>query len=347
MPNRALVYLACGALTVGPTVGAFAATGSPAAPASPATTTTAPPPAHAEGAALEIKDLLGIGHTTADAGNGSSSAKANALEVGGKPLIDGTTGGTQSGNGTSQGALLDTGATPLGRLQLTPWQASAASGNGTSSADAEAALARAYLVDPTVLNVAILQSSSHAKYDSTGSTGSASSDGAVVDLGNGALNVDLLHAESSSDGKGGTSYLASVNGNEIGTSDQANGQCTVTVPQVVSLSCLTASGGPASTTASSAVGTATVGAGQGSGEIVGTGTQGGKVAASAANGNSGADGQSDDHTRVLGEKIPQTGASLPFTGSEVAPLAALAALAVAAGAWLQQLGRRRRSSARA
>jgi hypothetical protein len=355
MPNRALVYLACGALTVGPAVGAFAATGATTSTPSTAgatttSTTTPPPPAHADAAALQIQNLLAVGHTTADAGNGSSSATANAVEVGGKPLIDGTTGGTQKGNGSSHGALLDTGATPLGQLQLTPWQASASSSGSTSSSDADAALARAYLLDPTILNAAILQSSSHARYDgASGSTGNASSDGAVVDLGNGALDVDLLHAESSSNGTGGSSYLASVNGNQIGTSDQANGQCTLSVPQVVSLSCLSASGGPTSTSASSAVGTATIGDGQGSGQVVGTSTKGGKVAPSASSGN-GASGQSDDRTKVLGEKIPAAGSSsssLPFTGSDIAPLGAIAALALAAGSWFHQVGRRRRSTARA
>lgn len=364
MPNRALIYLACGALTVGPAVGAFAATDAsvphagspPAATAQPQTrtaprsqaatsaTSTPAPPGHAEAAALELQNLLAVGHTTADAGPSSSSATANAVEVGGKPLIDGTTGGTQSGNGTSHGALLDTGKTPLGQLQLTPWQAATTSSNGTGSADADAALARLYLLDPTVLNASVLQSSSHAHYDSSGSSGQASSDGAVVDAGNGALSVDLLHADSSSNGTGASSYLASINGNQIGTSNQANGGCTLSVPDVVSLSCLTASGGPASTTATSAVGTADIANGQAGGTLVGTKSSGAKTANTSP--KSGATGQNDDRTRVEGEKFPSRNSgssSLPFTGSDAAPIAAIAVLAVAGGAWFQQLGRRRRA----
>lgn len=357
MPNRALVYLACGAMAVGPAVGAFAAAGTSTAPAGAgtatqdapasqpaATTTTAAPPAHAEAAALLIDGLLAIGHTTADAGPDSSSASANALEVGGKPLIDGTTGGTQKGNGTSSGALLDTGLTPLGQLQLTPWKASASGGNGSSSSDADAALARLILIDPSVLKASVLQSSSHANYTSSGSTGSATSDGAVVDAGNGALTVDLLHAESSSSGSGGSSYLASINGNQIGTSGQANGGCTLTVPQVISLSCLTASGGPGSSTASSAVGTATIADGQApGGELVASKSSGAKAP-------SGVTGQSPDGTRVKGEKFPSprsaSSSSLPLTGGDVAPLGAIAALAVAAGAWVQQVAGRRRRDVR-
>lgn len=351
MPKRALVYLACGAIAVGPALGAFAAAG-PSTPAgaagagkatdssaTPATsTTTAAPPAHAEAAALLIDGVIGVGHTTADAGPDSSSASANAVELGGKPLIDGTTGGTQKGSGSSNGALLDTGSTPLGQLQLTPWQASAAGSNGSSSSDADAALARVILVDPSVLKASVLQSSSHARYDSSGSSGSATSDGAVVDAGNGALTVDLLHAESSSSGSGGSSYLASINGNEIGTSDQANGSCTLTIPQLIALSCLTASGGPGSSTASSAVGTATIADGQ---------LPGGQLVASKSSGAKVATGQSPDGTRVKGEKFPSparasSGSSLPLTGSNVAALGAIAALAVAAGAWIQQVAGRRR-----
>jgi hypothetical protein len=358
---KTLVYLACGAMAVGPAVGAFAATDTSVAggaagastatprnaPAShPAGPTTPAPPGHAEAAALLIDGLIGVGHTTADAGPDSSSATANAVEVGGKPLIDGTTGGSRTGNGSGNGALLDTGTTPLGQLQLTPWQASASSANGSSSSDADAALARAILVDPTVANASILQSSSHARYTSTGSTGNASSDGAVVDAGNGALTADLLHAESSSSGSGGTSYLASVNGNQIGTSDQANGGCTLTVPQVLSLSCLTASGGPASTTASSAVGTATIADGQAPGaQLVAGKSSGAKV-------DTGTTGQSPDATQVKGEKFrspssASSSSSLPFTGGDAAPMAALAALAVAAGAWVQQVAGRRRRDVRA
>ena len=356
MPKRALVYLACGAIAVGPAVGAFAAEDTAAPPgaagASPATdpsatgTTTAAPPAHADAAALLIDGVIGVGHTTADAGPSSSSASANAVEVGGKPLIDGTTGGTQKGNGSSSGALLDTGSTPLGQLQLTPWQANASGGNGSSSSDADAALARVILGNPSVAKASVLQSSSHARYDASGSSGSATSDGAVVDAGGGALTVDLLHAESSSSGSGGSSYLASINGNQIGTSGQANGGCTLTVPQVISLSCLTASGGPGSTTATSAVGAATIADGQApGGQLVASKSSGAKV-------STGATGQSPDSTRVKGEKFParqraSSSSSLPFTGGDVAPLAALAALAVAAGAWVQQVAGRRRRDVRA
>lgn len=390
MPRRVLLYLACGVLTAGPAIGAFASTSTPspagataagtptqsAAPQPPApdtrpaahraaasertqprssartasspraadatsTATTPAPPAHADAAALLIGGLLGIGHTSADAGPTSSAATANAIELGGNPLIPGTTGGTQSGNGTSKGALLDTGATPLGQLMLAPWQASSSSSNGTSSADADAALARLYVVDPKTLDVSVLQSTSHARYDGSGSSGSASSDGAVVNLGDGALTVDLLHAESAS-GSTGSSYLLGINGNDIGTSQQANGGCVLTLPQVLSLSCLTASGGPAATTASSAVGALTVGTGQVTGEVVGTKSAGAHAPA-ATNANSGPrSGQRNDQTRVQGEKLRHTSASsLPFTGAELTSLFGVAAVVLAGGAWLQQIARRR------
>ena len=184
MPNRALIFLATGALTVVPSLGALATTASasevPAPPSSTTTsttsdsststdttTTTPPPPGHAEGYALLVDPLLAIGHSSADATSTGGSATGNAVELGGAPLIDGTTGGTQKGAGKKNGALLDTGVTPLGQLQLTPWSAAVTSTSAGSTADGDAALLRLFLVDPTVLRAAVLQSTSHAEYNST------------------------------------------------------------------------------------------------------------------------------------------------------------------------------------
>jgi hypothetical protein len=53
---------------------------------------------------------------------------------------------------------------------------------------------------------------------------------------------------------------------------------------------------------------------------------------------------------VAGEKTTSDGvsssSSLPFTGGDIVPLTAIATLFAAAGAWLQQVGRRRRVTAR-
>lgn len=335
MPNRALVHLAVGALTVVPALGVLPGAANAdelPAPAPAGTTATAPPPGSAEAYALLIDPLLAVGHTKATAG-GSSSATANALEVNGDPLVDGTTGGTQSGAGSKHGALLDSGVTPLGQLELTPWSATVTSTSSGSTADSDAALLRLFFVDPTVLRAAVLQSHSHAQSDSSGSSSSSSSDGAVLNAGDGALDVHVLHAESSSGSKG-SSYLVDVNGNKVGTSDDANGSCAVDVPGVVSLSCLTATGGTAGTVtnAGAAVGHATLGSGQAGGTVVGTQASGQK--ATLGSGTAPTSSQ-------RGSSASSSGASgLPFTGSDLPPVVALGALLLAAGAWLQQSSRR-------
>jgi hypothetical protein len=336
MPNRALVHLAVGALTVVPALGALpgvAAADTPTAPRATQTTAdTSPPPGNAEAYALLIDPLLAVGHTSATAGSSSGSATGNALEVGGEPLIDGMTGGTQQGAGSKQGSLLDTGVTPLGQLQLTPWSAAVTSTSSGTSSDSDAALLKLFLVDPGMLRVAVLHSHSHAEANSAGSSSSSSSDGAEVNAGDGALDVHLLHSESSSS-SGSSSYLIGVNGNEIGTSDDADGNCAVEVPGVVALSCLTATGGTAGTAsnAGAAVGDATIGSGQAGGTVAGTHASGNKA---TLGGGTTPTSSSNGSTASTG------GSSLPFTGATLPPLVAIGALLLAAGAWLQQSMRR-------
>jgi hypothetical protein len=338
MPNRALVHLAVGALTVLPTCGVLAGTATaaerpaPAPATAPQTTadSTAPPPGEAEAYALLIDPLLAVGHTKATANGSSGSASGNAVELGGEPLIDGMTGGSQQGAGSKQGSLLDTGVTPLGQLQLTPWSATVTSAGTGSTSDGDAALLRMFLIDPTMLRAALLQSHSHAESGSEGSSSSSSSDGAVVNAGDGALDVHVLHAESSSK-TGGSSYLLDINGNQVGTSDDANGSCAVAVPDVVALSCLTATGGTAgaASTAGAAVGEATLGSGQAGGTVAGTKASGRTV--TQGSGTAPTSGASSSGNSSGG---------LPFTGTSFPPFLALGAFALAAGAWLQQAGRR-------
>jgi hypothetical protein len=332
MPNRALTHLAVGALAVLPVCGLAgpALAGERAPLSGDQSTSSTPPPGTAEANALLVDPLLAIAHTRATAGNGSGSATGNAVELGGEPLVEGMTGGTQQGAGSSEGSLLDTGVTPLGQLQLTPWGATVTSTGDKTTADGDAALLRLFLVDPTVLRAAVLQSHSHAESDSNGTSSSSSSDGATVDAGDGALSIGVLHAESSSS-SGGHSYLVSVNGNEIGSSDDANGSCALDVPSVVSLSCLTATGGPGA--AAAAVGEATLGGGQAGGTVVGTKATGQAVTQGSGPAPTTASASSD------------SSGALPFTGSSLPPIVALGTFAVAAGAWLQQASRRMRGTA--
>ncbi|MGH9010486.1 MAG: hypothetical protein ACRDYF_11675, partial [Acidimicrobiia bacterium] len=86
-------------------------------------------------------------------------------------------------------------------------------------------------------------SESEASWTDTRSTGSAFSNGVEVSVLD-AVDVVLLHSEVTTEGKG-HSYLVGLNGTEIGTDDQLGKSplCALTLPSVLSLSCLTASGG--------------------------------------------------------------------------------------------------------
>jgi hypothetical protein len=325
--NRALVRLAVGAVTLVPAVGAL--------PGLAYAADTPPPPGKAEGYALLVNPLLAVGHTSATAGSSGGTATGNAVELGGEPLIDGTTGGTQSGAGSKHGSLLDTGVTPLGQLEVTPWSATVTSTGSGTTADGDAALLRLFLLDPTVLRAAVLQSHSHAESNDSGTSGSSSSDGAYVNAGDGGLEVTVLHAESSSK-SGGSSYLVGINGNNIGTSDDANGQCAVSVPDVASLSCLSASGGAAAagtpSQAGASVGDATLGSGQAGGTVAGT-----KSSGQAATLGSGTTAPAAGNN---GSSTSAGGSDLPFTGTDLVPFGAVGAFLLAAGAWVTQAGRR-------
>jgi hypothetical protein len=202
---------------------------------------TPAPPGTAEAVAADIAGILTIGHTTVEATTAGGTATANALELGGEPPAE-QFGGTQEGLGSKEGALLDTGVTPLGRLAVTPWKAEVVSEEGCNKAYGEAALARAMLIDEDTLTVDVLQSSSRARHCGSESTGTSSSDGAVVNLGGGALTLILLHSGVAT-GATGESYAASINGDAILSDEQASGACGIEVPGVLGLQCLMVGGG--------------------------------------------------------------------------------------------------------
>src|SRR3954453_3823027 len=279
--RRATLALALAPVIAGPAAGAFAATGT-GPPATTSTSTQSPSGAHsaptgqqlsgqsagqqqtstqapaadAHATAANVLNLLKIGDTTAHSGGDGSSANADAISIAGNTLIADKTGGSQTKPGSSSGALIDTGTTPLGSLAVTPWSASSTQSEDSTSAAAEAALLHLTLIDSKTLDVYLLHSQSQSSRTSGESHSSSTSDGASANLGDGALDVKVLHSDSSSDGKG-SSYLLSINGNEIGSSDQANGQCAIDAPPLATLTCLDASGGNGSSTADTA--TATLG----------------------------------------------------------------------------------------
>jgi hypothetical protein len=225
---------------------ALAAPGTALAQEAP--TTTPAGDGSASAVAAEIEGVAAAGETEARAGQNDAEATANALSLGGEPPSEQFGGSTKSdGDSDASGGLLDTGDTPLGRLQLTPWEAHTRSASATNgncrTAQGRAAVARLTLIDKDTLDVNLLQSQSDARHCGLKSFGAASSDGATVALGGeGGLLLTLLHTDVATDDDGNT-YLVSINDNEILTGEQAGGQCALEVPGLLGLTCLTVGGG--------------------------------------------------------------------------------------------------------
>jgi hypothetical protein len=198
------------------------------------------PPGHASGVAAQVGSILDISKTGATADSGAPSAEASVLRLGGQPLLN--LGGTQHGDGDTGGSLLDTGSSLPARLQVAPWHAAADGTRGpTRHARGTAALARADV--QKLITVGVLTSDSEASYTDEKSTGRAVTDGVQLGILD-AIRVVLLHSEVSSEGRG-HSYLVGLNGTEIGTDDQLGKSplCALNAPSLLSLSCLTATGG--------------------------------------------------------------------------------------------------------
>ena len=210
------------------------------APTAAQAVTTPAPPGQASGVAAQVGSLLDISRTGAAADSGPPSAESSVVRLGEQPLLG--LGGTQSGDGQTGGALLDTGDSLPARVEAAPWKA-AASGSGapTRHAQSSAAVARAEV--PQVVKAGVLTSESEASWSEHKSTGTAMTDGVNVRLLD-AINAAVLHSETTSEGRG-HSYLVGVNGTEIGTDDQlgASPLCALNAASLLSLSCLSASGG--------------------------------------------------------------------------------------------------------
>jgi hypothetical protein len=164
-----------------------------------------------------------------------------------------------SSQGSANGDLIDTTKLmiPANQLYLAvaPWSVTNNPGSSASNSSAIADLLVLTLGDAQAnpsqsVTVKVLQSTSNANWASGQSTSNATADGAYVNAGGtSGLTLDLLHSDTSSSAPG-SSYLISINGNQIGSNSQAGGQCALTIPSLLELSCLTATGGVGSTLAS-------------------------------------------------------------------------------------------------
>ena len=197
------------------------------------------PGASASAVAAQVGSIVDVSKTGATADPNTASADASVVRVLEEPVLG--LGGSQQGDGQSGGALLDTQSTLPARVQLAPWAASAA-GSGTSTRHSRSSAAAARADVPDVANAGVLTSDSEATHTDAASHGSAVTDGVqlgVMDV----IRLFLLHSEVSSDGQG-HSYLVGLNGLEIGTDEQlgATPLCALNAG-VLSLSCLSATGG--------------------------------------------------------------------------------------------------------
>lgn len=214
--------------------------------------TTPAPPSKASAVAAQVGSIIDISKTDAAANRDSAESRASVLRLGGQTLFG--LGGEQKGEGETGGALLDTGKALPVQIELAPWKAAAGKDGATRTSKASAALARARL--DKVLSVKVLSSESEAAHTDAKSTGTAVSDGVDLELLD-AIRIVLLHSEVSSEGKG-HSYLVGLNDTQIGTGEQLGKICSLELPSIAALSCLTADGGAAGPVTNASTDVATV-----------------------------------------------------------------------------------------
>jgi hypothetical protein len=297
-------------------------------------TSTDAPSSTASASAAKVSGIIAIGDTSATAGSTNTGAHADSLDLLGSRV----TGGDAKGNAKDGGNLLGTGNTPLGDVEVLPWSVISTQSDSASNSQAEAALAHAGLLG--VLQLWLLHSQSQTSWTPAASSGSASSDGGEVNLDN-QLDVKVLHADASSDGKSSSALLV-INGQQIISSSDANGSCAVNVDPLLSLLCLQASGGTG--TAAASVADLTSKATGLTSVVTGTTSSGGKVAAPATTSVQGSRTPAEQSGPLPHTNGPAAG-KLPFTGTESALLALYGALLTALGAGITVAARRRPGAA--
>jgi len=198
------------------------------------------PVGQATATAANVVGVLGVANTASAATPTSGAASADALKIGNTTVV----GGSQIGVGTNSGKVIDTGSTPLGRLQVLPWNANVSQSSAGQQANSSAAAARATLINPDVANLDLLQSGTSATHSGMKSSGSAYSDAAVLNVGGvKGMTIKVLHSESNSSGAGLT-YVISFNDKPLISVDQLGAHlCALNLPSILNVSCLAVAGG--------------------------------------------------------------------------------------------------------
>jgi hypothetical protein len=305
------------------------------------------PTGTATATALQVSSLLGVSSTGASADPAQADSQASVVSLGGQPVLG--SGGSQSSEGETGGALLDTGTSLPAHVEVAPWHAAATGTAASSHRSSRASAALARVEAPGVVQAGVLTADSQAEHRSEQSVGSSASNGIDLGLADVARLI-LLHSETASTGKG-HSYLVGLNGTEIGTDQQLGAGCSLDAAGLASLTCLTASGGIAN------------GLTSGAAEVLGVQTALGlnplaafSTAASSGSGtapepapeilpavaNAALPSADTARTVAPAASASSTGfAALPRTGVAIASLAASALAALLAGTVLRLFGRRR------
>jgi hypothetical protein len=322
------------------------------------------PAGNANAAAARVSDVAGISNSRATANDSSANAKAAVISLGDKPALG--TGGAQNTEGESGGALIDTGKTLPVQARVAPWKASAKGAKGSARRSSRASAALAEVEVPDTAKVGLLTSDAAAEHTNAKSHGKSSSNAADISLGGnsaehtnakshgksssnaadillgGTTRLVLLHSEVDETAKG-HAYLVGVNGTEIGTDEQFK-NCALDASGVLSLSCLTASGGVANGVTSGqaeVLGVETVLGLNPVGAFTSAGTM--AIGTSILESVGAAVPVAEAPRAAAAPAPPPAGSSvsLPRTGVAAASLAASALAALLTGLVLRLFGRRR------
>ena len=263
------------------------------------------PTAKASANAVSIPPLdTCISCTNSSAGDNASSGNAEALRILGNNVSAGNS--SSPPDSSHSGNLIALPANPILSLVLFDWLAKTTASSSSSDSKARASTLDLDL-DPNgteIATLAVLEASSHSHWTPGQSSSNSSTNGADLNLGNGALVIILLHSSSNSS-SGSSAFLLSINGMELPPSGAVpqNG-ITITIPGVITLTLLqtTASGGSA--TGLVAQVTNLLGMGGTQGTLLGTGASGG----------SGPAAGTPQAAQTTGVSTPSTGLAIGILG---------------------------------
>jgi len=201
------------------------------------------PPSEATANVLSVKPLdTCVSCTNARAGYRHAHAGARAIRLLGNDISAGDSDG-----GRHSGALIAIPAPPLLFLAIADWDADADPG-ATSTSHSRASLVDLVIgpsgtsrtghssaVPGGAISVAVLEATSNAGYQGLSSRGSGANNGVDVNIGQGALQIIILHSDASSENKG-SAYVLGINGAQILSSEQTGGSgIPVAVPGVINI----------------------------------------------------------------------------------------------------------------